>query len=113
MVVRIQSQTQVKDGSTNEEPSEKKEMETLPATLPLEDAESEHLSAGAGLPVMVPLTVPEIRRLFFSFFHFPASFRSFSPATGPFFGALTKLLLNTVKTSVVSLVPLSYHCSIM
>jgi hypothetical protein len=40
-------------------------METLPATLPLEDAESIQTSAGIGLPVMVPLSVPEIRRLFF------------------------------------------------
>lgn len=40
-------------------------METLPSTVPLQDAECVQTFAGAGLPVMVPLTVPEIRRLFF------------------------------------------------
>ena len=40
-------------------------METLPTTLPLEDAECLQTFAGADLPVMVPLTVPEIRRLFY------------------------------------------------
>ena len=39
-------------------------METLPATLPLSEPEGVQTPAGAGLPVMVPLSVPEIRRLF-------------------------------------------------
>src|SRR5450759_2874985 len=43
----------------------KKKRETLPATLPLSELECIQTSAGAGLPVMVPLSVPEIRRLFF------------------------------------------------
>src|SRR5438552_12897553 len=40
----------------------KKTGETLPATLPLSDHERVQTQAGAGLPVMVPLSVPEIRR---------------------------------------------------
>src|SRR6266571_3153769 len=43
----------------------KKKMETLPATLPLSELECVQRHAGAGLPVMVPLSVPEMRRLFF------------------------------------------------
>src|SRR5438874_7515905 len=43
----------------------KKKMETLPATLPLSELECVQTPAGAGLPVMVPLSIPEIRRLFF------------------------------------------------
>src|SRR2546430_17055346 len=43
----------------------KKKMETLPATLPLSEPECVQTPPGAGLPGMVPLTVPEIRRLFF------------------------------------------------
>ena len=40
-------------------------METLPATLPLSELECVQTHAGAGLPVMVALSVPEIRRLFY------------------------------------------------
>src|SRR5512142_738352 len=43
----------------------KKKLETLPATLPLSELECVQTPAGAGLPVMVPLSIPEIRRLFF------------------------------------------------
>jgi hypothetical protein len=39
--------------------------ETLPAPFPLEDAEDVQTPIGAGLPIMVPLSVPEIRRLFY------------------------------------------------
>src|SRR5258708_6318607 len=46
------------------EPGEKK-LEAVPATHPLPEPECLQTSAGAGLPVMVPLSVPEIRRLFF------------------------------------------------
>ena len=42
-------------------------METLPALLPLEDAEDVQSPIGVGLPIMVPLSVPEIRRLFYYF----------------------------------------------
>jgi hypothetical protein len=42
-----------------------KMMETLPAPLSLEDAEYVQTPMGAGLPIMVPLSVPEIRRLFY------------------------------------------------
>src|SRR5436305_1261219 len=42
----------------------KKTMETLPATLCLPEPERVQTPAGVGLPVMVPLSIPEIRRLF-------------------------------------------------
>jgi hypothetical protein len=40
-------------------------VETLPATLPLSEPERIQTTAGIGLPVMIPLSIPEIRRLFF------------------------------------------------
>src|SRR3989440_11206148 len=43
----------------------KKKLETLPATLPLSELGCVQTHAGAGLPVMVGLSVPEIRRLFY------------------------------------------------
>src|SRR5437764_14395830 len=43
----------------------KKKMQTLPATLPFSEPECVQAPAGVGLPVMVPLSVPEIRRLFY------------------------------------------------
>src|SRR5450631_2798457 len=43
----------------------KKTMGTLPAPYPLEDAERVQTPAGVGLPVMVSLSIPELRRLFF------------------------------------------------
>src|SRR5436305_14548811 len=55
----------------------KKKMETLPATLPLPEPERVQTPAGAGLPVMVPLSIPEIRRLFFSLLEPPALSRFF------------------------------------
>jgi len=52
-------------------------VETLPATLPLEDAERVQATAGIGLPVMVPLSIPEIRRLFFYLLEQPPLSRLF------------------------------------
>jgi hypothetical protein len=48
-----------------QESQPEKRMEALPALLPLEDAEDVQTPLGAGLPIMVPLSVPEIRRLFY------------------------------------------------
>lgn len=39
--------------------------EALPVLSPLQDAEDVQTPMGAGLPIMVPLSVPEIRRLFY------------------------------------------------
>ena len=52
-------------------------METLPATYPLENAERVQATAGIGLPVMVPLSIPEIRRLFFYLLEKPPLSRLF------------------------------------
>ena len=52
-------------------------METLPATLPLPEPERVQTKAGAGLPVMVPLSIPEIRRLFFYLLEKPPLSRCF------------------------------------
>ena len=52
-------------------------METLPATLLLSDHERVQTQAGAGLPMMVPLSVPEIRRLFFYLLEKPPLSRLF------------------------------------
>ena len=52
-------------------------METLPAPLPLPEPECVQTTAGAGLPVMVPLSIPEIRRLFFSLLEKPPLSRFF------------------------------------
>src|SRR5947208_15991575 len=43
----------------------KKKMETLTATLPLSELECVQTHAGAGLPVMVALSAPEIRQLYY------------------------------------------------
>src|SRR5229473_600035 len=55
----------------------KKTMEPLPATLSLPEPERVQTQAGAGLPVMVPLSIPEIRRLFFYLLEKPALSRLF------------------------------------
>ena len=55
----------------------KKTLETLPATLPLPEPERVQTTAGVDLPVLVPLSVPEIRRLFFSLLDKPALSRFF------------------------------------
>lgn len=52
-------------------------MEPLPATLPLPDPERVQTTAGVDLPVMVPLSVPEIRRLFFYLLEKPPLSRFF------------------------------------
>jgi hypothetical protein len=54
-----------------------KKMETLPATLPLPDPERVQTTAGVDLPVMVPLSVAEIRRLFFCLLEKPPLSRFF------------------------------------
>ena len=43
----------------------------------LQDAERIQAAAGAGLPVMVPLSIPEIRRLFFYLLEKPPLSRFF------------------------------------
>ena len=55
----------------------KKTMETLPATFPLSEPERVQTQAGVGLPVMVPLSIPEIRRLFFYLLEKPPLARLF------------------------------------
>lgn len=52
-------------------------METLPAILPFPDPECIQTTAGAGLPVMVPLSIAEIRRLFFYLLEKPPLSRLF------------------------------------
>ena len=53
-------------------------METLPAaTRPFSEPERLQTAAGAGLPVMVPLSIPEIRRLFFYLLEKPPLSRLF------------------------------------
>ena len=52
-------------------------METLPATLSLAEPERLQTQAGIGLPVMVPLSIPEIRRLFFYLLEKPPLSRLF------------------------------------
>ena len=52
-------------------------METLPATRPLPDPERVQTTAGVDLPVMVPLSIPEIRRLFFYLLEKPPLSRLF------------------------------------
>ena len=55
----------------------KKTLEALPATLPLPEPERVQTPAGAGLPMMVPLSIPEIRRLFFYLLEKPSLSRLF------------------------------------
>src|SRR6476661_3600378 len=50
----------------------KKTMEMLPATLPIPEPERIQTTAGVGLPIMVPLSIPEIRRLFFHLLEKPS-----------------------------------------
>ena len=88
----------------------KKTVETLPATLPLPEPERVQTPAGAGLPVMVPLSIPEIRRLFFYLLENLRSLVS-SVSAGPFSAAPIRPSLVAVTTSVVLLLPHSYHCS--
>lgn len=52
-------------------------MASLPIAYPLEDAERLQTPAGADLPVMVPLSLPEIRRLFFFLLEKPPLSRLF------------------------------------
>ncbi len=40
-------------------------VEPLPATYPFQESKRVQATAGVGLPVMVPLSLPEMRRLFF------------------------------------------------
>ncbi len=85
-------------------------METLPLTFPLSESERVQTPAGVGLPVMVPLSIPEIRRLFFYLLEKPPSLVS-SVSAGPFSAAPIRLSLVAVTTSVVLLPAHSYHCS--
>ena len=52
-------------------------METLSTTHPFSEPERLQTTAGAGLPVMVPLSIPEIRRLFFYLLQKPPLSRLF------------------------------------
>ena len=75
VVLRTQSQALREDVGEDEG---KKQWETLPtATCPFSEPERFQTAAGAGLPVMVPLSIPEIRRLFFYLLEQPPLSRLF------------------------------------